>query len=139
MEMFHAAGHTIGMDTIRRIDTTIASDILDRYEKNDNVYIPYEIAPYSPGRIILASCDNIDVLEETLDGKNTFHCTQMMLWQRGPKDERSDEEYPKIGRARTLNPDKLPPIHKLDHAFIPKERPSPIFDNDVEITPRKLV
>ena len=60
VEMFHAAGHTIGMDTIRHIDTTIASDILDRYEKNDNVYIPYEIAPYSPGRIILASCDNIN-------------------------------------------------------------------------------
>ena len=72
VEMFHAAGHTIGMDTIRHIDTTITSDILDRYEKND-VYIPYEIAPYSPGRIILASCDNIDILEETLDGKNTFH------------------------------------------------------------------
>ena len=47
VEMFHAARHTIGMDTIRRIDTTIASDILDRYEKN--VYMPYEIAPYSPG------------------------------------------------------------------------------------------
>ena len=60
----------------------------------------------------------------------------MMLWQRGPKNERSDEEYPKIGRARILNPDKLAPIHKLDHAFIPKERPSPIFDNDVEITPK---
>ena len=29
VEMFHAAGHTIGMDTIRRIDTTIASDIVD--------------------------------------------------------------------------------------------------------------
>ena len=51
VEMFHAAGHTIGMDTIRRIDTNIAFDILDRYEKNDNVYIPYEIAPYSPGRM----------------------------------------------------------------------------------------
>ena len=67
------------MDTIRHIDTTIASDILDRYEKNDNVYIPYEIAPYSPGRIILASCDNIDILEETLDGKNTFHVETWMI------------------------------------------------------------
>ena len=71
------------MDTIRRIDTTIAADILGRSEKNGNVYIPYEIAPYSPGRVILASFDNIDVLEETIDGKNTFHCTQMMLGQRG--------------------------------------------------------
>ena len=123
------------MDTIRRIDTTIASDILDRHEKNDNVYIPHEIAPYSPGIIILASCDNIDVLEETIDGKNTFQCTQMMLWQRGPKNERSDEEYTKIGRARTMNPEKLASIHKLDHAFIPKERPNPVFHNDVQITP----
>ena len=71
------------MDTIRRIDTTIAADILGRSEKNGNVYIPYEIAPYSPGRVILASFDSIDVLEETIDGKNTFHCTQMMLGQRG--------------------------------------------------------
>ena len=98
------------MDTIRRIDTTIAFDILDRYDRNDNVYIPYEIAPYSPGRIILASCDNIDVLEQTIDEKNTFHWTQMMLWQRGPKNERSDEKYPKICRGRTLNPDKLAPF-----------------------------
>ena len=79
VEMFHAAGHTIRMDTIRHIDTTIASDILDRYEKNDSVYIPYEIAPYSPGRIILASCDNIDILKETLDGKNTFHVETWMI------------------------------------------------------------
>ena len=109
--------------------------ILDRCEKNDNVYIPYEIAPYSPGRIILASCDNIDLLKETIDGKNTFHCTQMMLWQQGPKNERSDDESPKIGRGRTLNPDKLAPIHKLDHVFIPKERPNPVFHSDVQITP----
>ena len=81
VEIFHAAGHKIGIDTSRRIDTTIEYDILDRYEKNDNVYIPHEITPYSQGRIILAPCDNIDVLEETIDGKNTFHCTQMMLWQ----------------------------------------------------------
>ena len=86
--LFHAAGHTIGIDTIRRVDTSIATDILNRYEENDNVYIPYEIAPYTPGRVVLASCDNIDVLEETIDGKNTFHCTQMMLWQRGPVRER---------------------------------------------------
>ena len=107
------------MDTIRRIDTTIAADILGRSEKNGNVYIPYEIAPYSPGRVILASFDNIDVLEETIDGKNTFHCTQMMLGQRGPKNERSDEDYPKTDQARTLTPDQLVPFHKLDNALLP--------------------
>ena len=49
VKAFHASGHTIEMDTTRRIDTTIASDILDRYERNDNSYIHNEIAPYSPG------------------------------------------------------------------------------------------
>ena len=80
--LFRAAGHTIGIDTIQRYETSIATDILNRYEENYNVYIPYEIAPYTPGRVVLASCDNTDALEETIDGENTFHCSQMMLWQR---------------------------------------------------------
>ena len=27
--------------------------------------------------------DNIDINDSTLDGKNTFHATQMVAWQRG--------------------------------------------------------
>ena len=87
-DLFHAVGHTIGMNTIRRIDTTITADVLDRYEKNCNICLRYELAPYSPGCVILASCNNIDVLEETVNGKNTFHCTRMILWQRGPKKQK---------------------------------------------------
>jgi hypothetical protein len=85
--LFHAAGHTIGIDTIRRFDTSIATVILNHYDEKDNVYIPYEIAPYTTGGLF-ALCDNIDVLEETIDGENTIHCTQMMLWQRAPVRER---------------------------------------------------
>ena len=126
--LFHAAGHTIGIDTIRRFDTSIATDILNRYEENDNVYIPYEIAPYCPGRVVLASYDNIDVLEETIDGKNTFHCTQMMLWQRGPVRERPVTGGA-IGRARTVTPGCLEQLHKLDRAYmLVGERPNPVFD-----------
>ena len=40
-----------------------------RSKENGNDCIPYELAY----RVILAPCDNI---EEDLDGKNTFHCTQ---------------------------------------------------------------
>ena len=76
VDLFHAAGHVIGMDTIRQLETTI-------HTTQPHVYILNELVPCSPNRIVLASCDNIDVLEETIDGKNTFHCTQMMLWQRG--------------------------------------------------------
>ena len=134
VDLFHAAGHTIGMDTIRRIDTTIASDILARYEQNGHVYTPCELVPYSPNRTVLASCDNIDVLEET-DGKNTFHCTQMMLWQRGPAKNRCDTDK-KINRAKTLTRDSLMKFHQLDHVRLPVgERPQPVgsFNPDLEI------
>ena len=30
------------------------------------------------------STDNIDILDASLDGKNTFHATQVTAWQRGP-------------------------------------------------------
>ena len=75
----HAAGHTVGIDTLRRIDSSIGNDILRRYEQNGYRYITNGISPYTPGRIILSSFDNIDVLEETIDGKNTFHTTQCVL------------------------------------------------------------
>ena len=48
VDLFHAAGHVIGMETIRRLDTTIALDIIDRYNTNGHVYIPNELVPYSP-------------------------------------------------------------------------------------------
>ena len=84
VNILHAAGHTVGIDTLRRIDSSIANNILRRYEQNGYMYIPTGISPYTPGRIILSSFDNIDVLEETVDGKNTFRATQCVLWQRGP-------------------------------------------------------
>ena len=37
----------------------------------------------SPGNFIHFSADNIDILDETMDGKNTFHATQIAAWQRG--------------------------------------------------------
>ena len=35
-------------------------------------------------RFIHFTADNIDILDASLDGKNTFHATQMTAWQRGP-------------------------------------------------------
>ena len=84
VNIFHAASHTVGIDTLRRIYLSIANDSLCRYEQNGYMYIPTGILPYTPGRIILSSFDNIVFLEETIDGKNTFHATQCVLWQRGP-------------------------------------------------------
>jgi len=63
VDLMHAANHTISIDTVRRIDTSIAQSILDRFEKNGNVYLPDTIAE---GRMVHCSCDNIDVLEDTV-------------------------------------------------------------------------
>ena len=43
VELFYAANHTIGIDTVRRIDPTIAQNILDRFVNNAYVYIPETI------------------------------------------------------------------------------------------------
>ena len=77
VRLFHAANHTIGIDIIRRFDNAITNNVLDKYVANGYVYIPDNI---DAERLIQFSSDNIDLLEATLDGKNTFHCTQMMAW-----------------------------------------------------------
>ena len=54
VELFHAANHTTGIDTVRRIDTTIAQNIIDRFAKNGYVYIPENIVN---DRMLHWSCD----------------------------------------------------------------------------------
>ena len=39
VDLFHAANHTIGINTVRRFDTSITDDILDRLTKNNYVYV----------------------------------------------------------------------------------------------------
>ena len=57
INLFHSAGHTIGIDSVHRIDPSIVNDILRRYEQSGYMYIPDGLVPYEPGRIILGSLD----------------------------------------------------------------------------------
>ena len=52
VNIFHADGHTVGIDTLLRIDSSIGNAILRRYEQNGYIYIPNGISPCTPGRII---------------------------------------------------------------------------------------
>jgi len=74
-----------------RIDTPIAQNILDRFVKSSNVYAP----------------DNIDVLEATLDEKNTYHCTHKMVWQRDPAAQERYVAGKHILRHKAIKPDAL--------------------------------
>ena len=132
VNIFHAAGHTVGIDTLCRIDSSIANDILRRYEQKGYIFIPNGISPYAPGRIILSSFDNIDVLEETTDGKNTFHAPKCVLWQRGP---RSPPEETTVKTGRNIIPDQklLEKFHTIDSAPVyTGARPNPIITSRVE-------
>jgi hypothetical protein len=40
-----------------------------------------------PGRFVHFTCDNIDINDFHLDGKNSFHATQVAAWQRGPEGD----------------------------------------------------
>ena len=72
VQLFNAANNTIGIDTVRRFDNAIANNVLHRFVANGYVFNTDYI---EPNRFIQFLCDNIDVLEASLDGKNTFHCT----------------------------------------------------------------
>ena len=130
VSIFHVAGHTVGINTLCRIDSSIANNILRRYEQNGYKYIPTGISPYTPGRIILSSFD-IDVLEETIDGKNTSCATQCVLWQHGPP---SPPEQTTVKTSWNRIPDQklLEKFHTIDIAPVyTGARPYPIITSEL--------
>ena len=66
-------------------------------------------------KFIHYTCDNIDILDETLDGKNTSHATQMAAWQRGqPIDDSVKDMRCPLDIGPTLNvPNALMELHPL--------------------------
>jgi len=134
VDLLHASGHCISIDTIRRIDTSIANDILDRADANDGVFIPEVIRPFETSGLVLSSCDNIDVLEETIDGNNTTHYTQMAVWQRDDGTVYHRDEPRHIGRTKALSQERIGKMHILEYAK-PRSgiRPSPTFPDGAAI------
>ena len=96
-------GHCSSYDEVEGIDTALAEEIL---AKSDNgVVIPTNI---SPGTFVHLAADNIDINEETLDGKNTTHATSMVVFQRGtygpaPKPAFVAEHTKRKRSLKTLN------------------------------------
>ena len=91
--------------------------------------------------MIHCSCDNIDVLEATLDGKNTFHCTEMMVWQTGPPPEQREDTASGKGpggksllRSRAIRPGAVHEFQRLDQATLASgQKPSPSFSGQKKI------
>lgn len=81
VEMFYNAGHIDSYRNILRIDTALAKVTLQSMDQDTGSVVPPNLVP---GVFTHFSADNIDINDSTLDGKNTFHATQVAAWQRGP-------------------------------------------------------
>lgn len=121
VDYLHAAGNSIGYDTILRIDTSIANAQIQKYVDNGMVALPPNI---SGRKFVQFSADNLDMIEETLDGRGTFHVTQMAAFERGPLMTDGEPQTTAIGRSKVLShiPDEF---HKLVTVEMPPGHVSP--------------
>ena len=127
LDLFHAANQIIGIDNVRRIDTFIAQNIRDKLVENCNIYVPD------------CSCDNIDILETNLNG-NIFHCTQIIVWQRGSTAQEHYVAGKPILRHRAIKPYDLQAFQQLDPAVLPSEqRILPYFGCDKKIEEERFI
>jgi hypothetical protein len=87
--LLHNAVHSISYTQVQRVDTTLGQ-----------ITVPSNLVE---GRLLQFAADNIDdIIEETLDGKGTFHATQLVAFQRGATTGQHAQVLP-LGRKSTLN------------------------------------
>ncbi len=81
VQLFHNAGHTISYENVLQVDNTLAENTLKSMNMTTGAVIPSSLVS---NRFVHFTCDNIDINDSSLDGKNSFHATQFAAWQRGP-------------------------------------------------------
>lgn len=97
VNMLHDFGLCVNYDRVLRLETQIATTVLERMLLNDGIYLPPDIVE---GRFIFFAIDNIDFNEDTSDGKCTLHGTSMAIYQRC--DAQDKAQITEI-RGRTQN------------------------------------
>lgn len=88
VEAIWRAGHCVSYDQLRQIDTTLGEVTLQALDTATGAVVPPNFSrATSPEKsthaLLHITVDNIDLLTDTLDGKNTFHAAQMVAFQRG--------------------------------------------------------
>ena len=79
ISLLHGFGMSVDYNRVLRVESQIESNVLQRMEQNDSVYLPLDIVK---GRHVFFSIGNVDFAEDTPDGKRTFHGTAMAIYQR---------------------------------------------------------
>ena len=129
VQLLHAAGHSISYESVLRTDTAIANEAVKQYFDNGRVFIPQNFVNVKlPGYIMYAN-DNIDINEETLDGKGTFHASQTAAFRRSEPQEEIPKVKLKSGRAKSLS---IPSgMFELKDAKMESQKPPPKFHGPV--------
>ena len=121
VELFHNAGHVISYNRVLRYDTAMAEATLETLDLETGAVVPRNLVF---GRFVHFSGDNIDINDATLDGKNTFHATQLAAWQRGPS---ADSDLRRIQPSKTSTLDVPTAVEKIHERYLNKDTLTPHF------------
>ncbi len=110
VRLFNKAGHCLSYEQVLQVDTSLAESTLKSLDQATGAVIPPNIVA---NKFIHYTCDNIDILDETLDGKNTFHATQMAAWQRGQTTDVSLKNLELSTRHTLIVPNALEKLHPV--------------------------
>ena len=76
VELFSNAGHIINYTKTLQVDTALAEHTLATLNMTDGTIIPSNLGI---GKFVNFTADNIDINDETNDGKNTFMQLKLLL------------------------------------------------------------
>jgi uncharacterized protein YdcH (DUF465 family) len=127
VDLFHKAGHIVGYRNILQIDTALAEATLKSLNPHNGAIVPENL---QPNIFVHFSTDNTDIMDASLDGKNTFHATQVTAWQRGPPSETDTLESIQLSQKKLVVPEvminNIPPERVINH-------PTPVFHNNIKM------
>jgi hypothetical protein len=127
VSLFHSAGHTLNYHDVLKIDTGMAEKSLESLDVNTGCFVPHNLKDKVFTHF---TADNIDINDSTLDGKNTFHATQMAAWQRGIGNGLQLDKLLPSSREILQIPPELDMIVPTN---VPEGKSVPLFNENVEI------
>ncbi len=127
VELFNPTGHILSYKQVLKIDTALAEHTLQSMNKENGAVFPPNL---SSNTFTHYTADNIDINDSTLDGKNTFHATQVAAWQRGPAPDAQLSQLKPWSNVTLKIPEVM---EKLIPASISEGKTYPVFSECVDI------
>jgi len=108
---------------ILQVDISLAASVLKSLDPETGSVMPPNLLP---GKFVHFSADNINILDETMDDKNTFHATQITAWQRGAESNLTLESFKPSTKYSLSVPESMEKIYP-----VAVKRSSPVFPGAV--------